>query len=422
MQKQTALLRITLALWVTTMVAPADVLITTKGERFIGRVIEERTDAVVFDSESAGRLTLPRDRIQELQQEAPAPTPPPSAAATPAVTNADWHPPGVGTDGYDWIQLDTDEWLKGWLRYAQKRDIKFESDKMEELMLEWGDIKRLYTGEPMFVKFDGRAEVYGNVVVSNQMVFVDSAEPVGLSRYRLTGITPGGERELSFWSGELSLGLNLQSGNRDQLTLNVQGELARRTPATEFVLDFLSNYSELNGVESANNARLNGTLDVLLSRNFFVRPAMTELYHDRLLNIKYRTTAAAGVGYYLFNGDDLRWLVAGGPGYQYTRFETVEEGAADDSSTPALVFETSFKGDVTRRITFRQQFRAIATEEEAGLYTHHSVSALEFEIKHHLDLNVSLVWDFLLKPRRESSGDLPSQTDLYLIVGLGLKF
>ena len=118
----------------------------------------------------------------------------------------------------------------------------------------------------------------------------------------------------------------------------------------------------------------------------------------------------------------MRWLVSGGPGYQYTKFETVEAGQAGESSTPALVLDTNFKADITRRIKFLQSFGVILTEEEAGLYTHHSVSTFEFEIRHHLDFKVSLIWDYLLNPQPEASGQVPSQNDLYLIVGLGAKF
>jgi hypothetical protein len=50
------------------------------------------------------------------------------------------------------------------------------------------------------------------------------------------------------------------------------------------------------------------------------------------------------------------------------------------------------------------------------------VTGLDFEIKHHLDLNVSLVRDYLQNPQPESSGAVTSQTDLYLNVGLGARF
>lgn len=62
------------------------------------------------------------------------------------------------------------------------------------------------------------------------------------------------------------------------------------------------------------------------------------------------------------------------------------------------------------------------TGQEAGLYTHHAVSTLEFEIKRHLDLNVSFVWDYLQDPKAESSGSVPQHSDYRLIFGAGVKF
>jgi hypothetical protein len=153
-----------------------------------------------------------------------------------------------------------------------------------------------------------------------------------------------------------------------------------------------------------------------------LRPVVLEFYRDPIINIKYRSTAGVGIGCYILNEDRLRWLVAGGPAYQYTEFETVEAGRSTESSTPAVVFDTNFRSDITRRIKFLQSFGVIVTKEESGLYTHHSVTGLEFEIKHHLELNVSLVWDYLLSPQPEASGVVPSKNDVYLNVGLGVKF
>jgi len=50
------------------MTSFADLLIGTNGERFVGKVIEELTNAVVFESETASRLVAPRSRTQELQR------------------------------------------------------------------------------------------------------------------------------------------------------------------------------------------------------------------------------------------------------------------------------------------------------------------------------------------------------------------
>lgn len=416
-------LGLALALGALACLARADVLVGTNGERFVGQVIGETPETVTFESELGGRLTLSRTHVREIQRtpSAPIKVVPIPPVVTPAAS-AQWIPPGVGTDGFDWIELNTGEWLKGWLRYIQERDIVFESDKLEEQQFEWKDIRQIYTGQPMYAKFDGQEQVYGSIVISNQMVRVNGPEQVTLPRYQLTGITPGGARERSFWSGKASVGLNFQSGNTEQTSLNVSAQLARRTPSSEFLLDYLASYSEVNGTQNANNQRVDATFDVLLSRNFFVRPLQFDFYSDPLANIKYRTTIGAGVGYYIFNRDRLKWLVAGGPGYQHTRFETVQAGQAADASTLAGVLQTNFKIDITSRIKFLQTFSSTFTDLESGRYSHHSVTTLEFEIKHHLDLNISFVWDYLQNPKTESDGRVPLRSDTRLTVGLGAKF
>ncbi len=407
----------------------ADVLVGLNGERFVGRVIEENTDVVVFESETAGRLVVPRSRIREVQRTSLPQagntnqvTATASSAAIGAETNAAWHPPGVGKDGFDWLQLKTDEWLKGRLRYVQDKKVQFESDKLEDLSFDLKDVRYLYSAKPMFTKFDGRDRIYGTVIVGTTNVEVIGPEQLELPREQLTGITPGGKREINFWSGKASVGLSLQAGNTKQANMNASAELARRTPATQFLLTYLGNFSEVEGSQNANNHRINLSYDVRLNRHWFVRPVQFEYYRDQLANIAHRGTAGIGVGYYLFDTDDLEWKVAAGPGYQITRFETVASGEADTASTAAAILQSEFKADITSRVTFIQTFSSTLASREAGLYSHHLVATLEYEIKKALDLNVSFVWDYLQNPQTEASGVVPQRSDLRLTMGVGVKF
>jgi len=405
----------------------ADVLVGVNGERFVGKVVVETADNVIFESEIGGRLTVPRSRIREIQR---PPISPPAqtnltataATTTQAVTNNAWQPPGVGKDGFDWIQLKSGEWLKGHLRYVQDKKVQFESDELEDLSLQLKDVRTIYASKPMFTKFFDRDQVYGTVVVSNEVVRVFGPEQLQLPRDQLTGITPGGKREIEFWSGKASVGLNFQAGNTKQATFNASAELARRTPATQFRLDYLGNFSEVEGAQNANNHRVTLTYDVRLNENWFLRPAYLEYYRDQLANIAHRGTAGVGVGCYLLDRDGLEWIVAAGPSYQYTRFQTVEPGAADTASTPAGTLQSKFKADITSRLTFTETFSSTLASQQAGLYSHHMVSTLEFEIKRHLDLDVSFVWDYLQNPQTEASGAVPEHSDLRLTLGVGVKF
>jgi hypothetical protein len=238
----------------------------------------------------------------------------------------------------------------------------------------------------------------------------------------LRGITPAGHKGMREWSGKLTLGLSLQSGNHDLTTMTTVGELARRTPNTRLVLDYLGNYSQVNSEENANNQRANIAYDIRLDRHWFLRPVAWEFYHDKVANIKFRGTAGFGAGYYIFDRDGLEWEVAAGPSFQYTRYDDVEPGTSDTSTTPAGQIQSSFKFDITKRLDVSINYLGLFTTAEAGKYTHHTVSTLSFEVKRHLDLDVSLVWDYLENPKQESNGDIPTKSDYYLTVGLGVRF
>ena len=439
MYRQKALLKysnlaLSFALLGFALPSQADVVTGTNGERFVGRILEENANVLVFESELGGRITIPRARIRELQRTTPVAPPLPSeatnqAAISPATladaaarTNLMWQPPGIGRDGHDWIQLKSGEWLRGQLNYVQDRKVEFDSDELKDLSLDLKNVRQVYPAKPFFTKFEGRDPIFGTVVISNDVVQVSGPEQVTLPRDQLAGITPGGKREINFWAFKANIGLTLQSGNTRQVTESASTELARRTPATVIQLNYLGNFSEVNGTQSANNHRVNGIYDVRLNHEWFLRPLQLEWYRDQLANTSRRVTAGLAVGYYIFDRPGLEWQVSGGPSYQYTKFETVEEGQADSTATPAGVLQSSFKVDFTQRLKFIQTFGGTLTSQEAGLYTHHAVSTLEFEIKRHLDLNVSFVWDYLQDPKTESSGTVPQHSDYRLIVGAGVKF
>jgi hypothetical protein len=415
-----------LAFGVATLQLRADWLVATNGERFVGTVIEENSTNFVFDSELGGRLVFPQAKIRDLYRTplVEAAQVSPAAAVTNAPTNAlAWKPPGVGIDGSDWVQLKSGEWLRGEIKYVQNKEVEFDSDELDQQTLKLKDVRSLYTAHRMFTRFDYGLPLYGMVVISNDVVTVQSEPPVSLSRDDLIGITYGsGKTGWSNWSGDFSLGLSIQSGNNSQTTLSTSAELARRTPGTTLLIDYLGNYSQVNNVQSADNKRVNLSYDVRLNQDWFVRPVQLEYYQDTLANISYRLTGGVSAGYYIFDRTGLEWTVSAGPGYQLTRFETVEPGQSDTATTPAGVFNSNFKQDITQRLTFIQNWQSTFTDEKSGQYSHHAVTTLEFEIKRHLNLDVSFIWDYLQNPEAKSDGAVPQKSDYYLTVGFGVRF
>ena len=229
------------------------------------------------------------------------------------------------------------------------------------------DVRQVYTTHRVYTQFEGQEPAYGTAVISNDVVLVNGPQPLSRPLDELIGITPsGGRTGIRNWSGNASVGISLQSGNNSQTTVTSSAELARRTPNTTLLLNYLGNYSQVNNVESANNDRVNATYDIRLNRDWFVRPVQLESYKDPLANISFRGTAGVGAGYYIFDRTGLEWLVSAGPSYQYTRFETVEPGQADSATTPAAVLNSNFKADITERLTFIQTWQSTFTSRGGG--------------------------------------------------------
>jgi len=304
---------------------------------------------------------------------------------------------------------------------VQNRKVEFESDELDDLTFDWKDIAQVQSPRAL-VSYGDRQSASGAVRVDRETVTVSGPEPVSFPREDLIGIAPGQPRELDYWSGKFNVGLNLRSGNTEQADLVTKARLERRTPTTHLKLDYTGNFSELEGVESVNNQRVNGIFNIFFTRRLFLVTPLVEYYRDPFQNIAHQLTLGGDAGYYFIDRPSVEWLVLGGPAYQRTRFDTVEAGESPDSSTPALFLQSQFEIELTKRIDLELGYQAIVTSEEAGRVTHHGTVTLELELTRRLDLDVSFIWDRTENPQAGSDGVEPKQNDFRLNLSLGVKF
>jgi putative salt-induced outer membrane protein YdiY len=347
-------------------------------------------------------------------------------APTSALPNLNWVPP---LDSFDWIQLNTGEWLKGRVKAMQDRQIEFFSEKLSDMTFDWKDIRQVRSPRTIDVLFVDGQKVSGSVMVTPEQVTVTpepvtegGAPPHVMPRDQLQSLTPGGARERDYWSLDLSLGLSLQAGNARSVQYNAQVGLQRRTPATRLSLDYIGNVSSINGAESANNNRLNTEFDLWLSRRFYLVLPAAEYYKDPFQNLAGRLTVGGGVGYDLIDRSRLEWNVTTGPAYQYAWFDSAEAGEPTEKGTAALTFSTRLKWDITSRIKWILEYRGQFTSKEVGETTHHTVGTLSIDLNKRLTLDVSGIWDRISSPKAGANGIEPKPDDFRLVVGLGMHF
>ena len=336
-----------------------------------------------------------------------------------ALPDLSWVPP---LDSFDWIQLNTGEWLKGRIKAMQERQIEFFSEKLSDITFDWKDIRQVRSSRTIDVLFVDGKQVSGPVEVTPKQVTVGGARPYVVPRDQLQSLTPGGAKERDYWSVDVSAGLTLQAGNTKAAQYNAQVGLQRRTPATRLSLDYIGNFGNINGIENANNHRVNTEFDLWLSRRFYLVLPSVEYYKDPFQYLAHRVTAGIGAGYDLIDRPSLEWNITTGPAYQYAWFDSTEPGEPTEKGTAALTFGSRFKWNITPRIKWILQYRGQYTSKEVGETTHHTVGTLSVDLNKRLTLDLSGIWDRISDPKVGADLVRPKPDDFSLVVGLGVHF
>lgn len=324
---------------------------------------------------------------------------------------------------FDWIQLVSGEWLKGEIKGLYKNSLEFDSDKLDLLTLEWEDVRFVETHIPGSAYIEGHGTVYGYFEINKNKIIVTNNDDVKeYNRSSLVSFITGGEEELDYWSGKLTFGLIVRSGNTDQVDYNAKLNIKRQTSFTRFNLDYIGNISNTQDVETINNHRISANTDRFITRHYFWRPLFGEYYRDPFSNIDSRITIGTGAGYTIIDTSRTNWEITGGPGYQTTRFVSVRPGENIKKTTPALVITTDYDIELNHKLDFIYDYNITWVDNASGGYTHHMVTTFESEIIGSLDFDVSFIWDHISKPTAGDDGAVPLSDDYRITIGITYEY
>jgi hypothetical protein len=326
-------------------------------------------------------------------------------------------------DEYDWIQFTSDEWLKGELITLYDDDLTFESDNLGRLALDWEEIRIFRSHSTYRINIQGREPVTGQLLIKGDQVSIATGDHTHeFSRTKLVSITPSAYRELENWSVNATLGFNTRQGNTESIEYNLLLGLERRTPGSRISLDYLGNFNETEGLQVANNHRLNGSWDLFSGNRLFWRPVIGQYFRDEFQNIDHQGTLETGLGYELIDNSRTDWTVSGGLGANFVRYGSVEAGEDRSQQSPALSVGTDFETEITDWMDYLLVAHVTFLDDDSGAYQHHLLTTLSTELTGRLDLDVSFVWDRIQKPRVRADGSVPEKDDYRLMLGLGFDF
>lgn len=328
---------------------------------------------------------------------------------------------------FDWIQLDSGEWLKGDLKGMYNESLEFDSDKMDLQEFDFDDVIRMRTRNAQRVLMQKKGDeekIYTGMLQmhKDKVELLQGDRTMEFPRDEVVAIAQKTERERDNWSGNLSIGMNARGGNSDTIDAYVSGSLKRQTARTRYNVDYRSNYSGTRDQETANNQRLKIDSNIFLSYRLYWRFVEAEFYRDKFSNIDRQFSIQSGLGYYLFRTPKTEWAFGAGLGFQRTKYYSVEPGEEDVSESPYLAAGTELDYQITSTVDYLLDYSFRLLNESNGSYTHHLVTTFSLDLIVDMDLDVSLVWDRVQDPTPNADGELPDQNDYQLIFSLAYDF
>jgi putative salt-induced outer membrane protein YdiY len=344
---------------------------------------------------------------------------------TPVVDMSDWTPSGPMKDSDDdWIELTSGELLRGEIKRMYDENLVFDSDKLGDLTLDWDDIKQIHSKRPLSMRLDNRTTVVGQVSLEGDNVIVKgpAGETQTYKRDDVVSLVTAKTSELKRWNFEASFGMDVQSGNTNEVSYSASVDIKRRTALTRFSITYLGNYSRNDGVVSTSNQRVNSYFDYFWDKRLFIRPIFVQYYQDPFQNLEFQGLIGTGVGYQLIKNADFEWDVVAGPAFQYNIYDNVQPGQSKSNGSPAAMITTTYSYDINDDLNLSGNYQIIVTDKETGLLTTNFTTTLSYEINDIFDINTSLIWNRIQDPTPDSSGNVPKRNDLSLIIGLGISY
>jgi putative salt-induced outer membrane protein YdiY len=336
------------------------------------------------------------------------------------------YPTPVFEHQFDWILLESNEWLKGNIISVYDNELEFDSEEFNMQTFDMDDIKELRSRYNQSIRLRDGTIVEGFVILQDGVLkIISDGKELTYPISELFNLTSSSEIRLSLWDGNISLGLNFLQGNVGQKALTLSATMQRRTSASRLKFDYLFNYSVLEeegapDVINANSSRFNNTYDWLYSEKIFFRVVDLKLFQDEIQNIESRNTLGSSLGYHIIDSPVALWDLTVGPSYQETKYTDSLENESEKS--PVLSIHTFLEYEIMSNIDFVFDYQFKFVNEASGKRLHNLKTGLSFDLAYDIDIDFTMYVDRIAEPLPKADNTTPEENNFRTVVGLSYKF
>jgi hypothetical protein len=121
------------------------------------------------------------------------------SGAAALAQEAEWNPPEPSPEQKDWIKLTSGEWLRGNINLYRDDKLFFDSEELDDLEIDWGDIAEIRSPQLLTFTFANKEEVTGTCMMRDGIIKIDTGTEVReYQRSQLMSIIEGRPREINF--------------------------------------------------------------------------------------------------------------------------------------------------------------------------------------------------------------------------------
>jgi putative salt-induced outer membrane protein YdiY len=341
----------------------------------------------------------------------------PSIAPAESEEGSVWTPPH--SEEWDWIHLNSGEWLKGEIEFMRDRKIAFDSDELGDLSIDLSDCQDIYVQRLSFIRIESGETPQGRGVLKGDVLTFETVEgqTLEIARKEIVSLVPGGDHELDYWSFVIGADYAMKDGNTEQVDLSGRLGIYRRTATLRFLNDYRGVYGSQDGEKVTNNHRATSRLDVFLTSRLYLIVPGVEYYKDEFKNLKHRVSPGVGIGYEFVRNQYVELDVNTGGTYQYQESESGDT-SSDAAATLGVDLDFDLPGGTELDNSYKGQY--VVTDFDKT--SHHFESTLSVDIWGPLDLDLTFMLDRIERPDKDSNGDRPDSNDISIMAGFSIDF
>ncbi len=314
----------------------------------------------------------------------------------------------------DEVILTNGDRLSGKIVELKDGILTLETDYSEPIKLKFEAVQQMSSSEPVELHLSDGEVLKGKITTNtSKQVEVEAGparEAVAVELENITSLNPPPEEPVT-WKGNITLGGNWQDGNTDTMNVSAGATAVRRSDNDRFLINFLFNKSEDDGIKTSENTYGQLKYDYFLSPKWYLY-LNVDMLSDEFKDINFRTSVGPGVGYQFWEGDDKSVGLEAGVSYT-----NEDRDVGVDTDWLAARVGVNFLYRLFDRVLFVDQFVIYPNLDDTGEYTLRNEASLVTDIGASWAFRLSNIWE-----RDSNPGPTLEQDDFTWILGLQYSF